>query len=137
MSNLFSKKDWEMHSGDTSDFKIECDALTDNDLETLAYLISKKFTLSGVQGIPRGGTKLANKLEKYVDKRAGEQFLIIDDVFTTGASMEQARRTVYYHHLYFNQYRDKIIGVVIFARGKCPNWIRPIFDMSEWLNEKN
>ncbi len=39
--NLFIKKDWEMHSGKKSDFKIECDALTDEDIKTIAHLISR------------------------------------------------------------------------------------------------
>jgi len=122
--SLFEKKDWIMHSGEKSDFKLECDALTDEDLETLAYLISKKFTFFDVRGVPTGGMRLANKLAKYI--KGGDKFLIVDDVLTTGKSMEKARSP------YFRQYRDKIIGIVIFARGECPDWVRPIFDMSKW-----
>jgi orotate phosphoribosyltransferase len=129
--NLFIKKDWEMHSGKKSDFKIECDALTDEDIKTIAHLISRKFTFFCVRGIPTGGMRLAYELEKYIGKRKpliGDKFLIVDDVFTTGASMEKAKEA------YSKQHGNKIVGVVIFARGKCPDWIYPIFDMLEWLN---
>lgn len=130
--NLFVEKEWVMHSGDKSYFKIECDALTDGDLKTIAHLISRKFTFFCVRGIPTGGMRLAYELEKHIrggdESLIGDKFLIVDDVLTTGASMEKTREA------YFKQHGNKIIGVVIFARGKCPDWIYPIFDMSEWLN---
>ncbi len=125
--NLFIKKDWVMHSGKKSDFKIECDALTDEDLETIAHLISGKFKFFRVVGIPTGGTKLAEKLKNYIIE-GEDKLLIVDDVLTTGASMDQAK---YIHH---PELINRIVGVVIFARTKCPDWVHPIFDMSEWLN---
>lgn len=124
------KKEWEMHSGAQSDFKIECDALTDEDLETLAHLISSKFTFFRIVGVPRGGTRLAEKLKPYTTEKGGK-LLIVDDVLTTGTSMEQAKHS---HHRNLIA-TDQIVGVVVFARGKCPDWVHPIFDMSEWLNE--
>lgn len=130
--NLFIKKEWVMHSGEISDFKIECDALTDENLETLAHLISSKFKFYRVVGVPRGGNRLAEKLRNYTidrfDAEGEDKLLIVDDVLTTGASMEEAK------HIHHPELLNRIIGVVIFARGKCPDWVYPIFDMSEWLN---
>lgn len=128
--SLFIKKDWEMHSGGKSNFKIECDALTDEDLETLAYLIYSKFKFSRVMGIPTGGTRLAEKLKNYVIE-GEDKILIVDDVLTTGTSMEQAKHV---HHRNLID-TDQITGVVVFARGKCPDWVHPIFDMSGWLGD--
>lgn len=110
-----------MHSGSPSDFKIECDALTDEEIETFAFLVSKKFTFGSVIGIPCGGWPIANSLQKYCTRFAGARVLV-DDVWTTGESMELAR-----------QY-DTDIGVVLFARGPCPAWVRPVFQL--WRTER-
>lgn len=122
---LFEKKSFVMHSGEKSDFKIECDALTSEDIDTLAYLISKRFEFNGVYGIPTGGIKIAKALKKYVNKTAMD-YLIVDDVLTTGTSMKEARNNLIHH--------EPIIGVVLFSRSEhlIPEWIRPIFNMSKW-----
>lgn len=119
--NLFQTGEFKLHSGGISNFKIECDALTEDDLETIAKLISQKFNFNFVIGIPTGGEELAEKLEKYVDKYTSKT-LIVDDILTTGFSMED-------YHWDINGREN--IGVVIFARGPCPDWITPIFQMWE------
>ena len=121
---LFIKKDWVMHSGGTAHYKIECDALTDEDIETLAFIISQKGAFTHVHGVPRGGKRLADALEKYRARRGDGVKLIVDDVLTTGSSMEQAKRELGW---------SDAVGVVIFARGNCAEWIRPMFQMN-WLN---
>ena len=124
--NLFEKKKWIMHSGETSDFKIECDALTSDDWDTIAYLISKHFSFSEVVGVPRGGLALQYSLKKY--KKSLGPLLIVDDVLTTGTSMEEER------DLYLERYKNNIVGVVLFTRGRCPNWVTPIFSMNKLIN---
>ncbi len=126
--NLFLKEDWIMHSGEKSDFKIECDALTSADWDTIAHLIAKHLSFINVVGIPRGGLELAEALKKY--KKPFGPLLIVDDVLTTGTSMEEMKDT------YLEQYKNNIIGVVVFARGKCSNWVTPIFSMNELLGEE-
>ena len=129
---LFKKRDWVMHSGGTAHYKIECDALTDEDIETLAFIIASKSASFGqkgtgiqsVYGIPRGGTRLAHALEHHID-RQGTVRLIVDDVMTTGRSMEEAK-----------QMGKGDFGVVIFARGACPDWVKPIFQMN-WFNVRD
>lgn len=117
--DLFEKKTFKMHSGDIGHWKIECDALTDSDIETLAFMISEEFDFSHVIGIPRGGIRIADALEKYKSEEG--PVLIVDDVLTTGNSMEEAR---------FDMpiYTD-IIGVVLFARQKPVDWIHPVFQL--------
>lgn len=115
--NLFKIGEFTLHSGKKSNFKIDCDALTDDDLETFATLISNNLDWNIVIGVPTGGEALANKLVQYNNPES-TNVLIVDDVLSTGDSMEQ------YHF-------EQSIGVVIFARGPCPDWITPIFQMWE------
>lgn len=117
--NLFQNGEFSLHSGEVSNFKIECDALTPADLETFAKLISEKFDWSIVIGVPKGGVALADKLAKYNNSES-TNVLIVDDVLTTGNSMEE-----------YNLQHQDCIGIVIFARGPCPAWITPIFQMWE------
>ena len=118
---LFEDKPFIGHAGPKLLFKIECDALTDDDLETLAAIIARRHTFGRVLGIPSGGFRLAHALEKY--RSSVDVVLIVDDVLTTGKSMEDMRDQTC---------KDKVIGVVIFARGKCPSWVTPIFQLSAW-----
>jgi hypothetical protein len=125
---LFRKVDFQMHSGGIAHYKIECDALTDGDIETLAWIIAQKSQqmtgedrtgIRDVYGVPRGGCRLANALQKHRD-RWGSIRLIVDDVLTTGASMEKAKSDLGWTDAY---------GVVIFARHQCPSWVYPVFSM--------
>jgi hypothetical protein len=114
---LFIKKNIKLSSGIESDFKIECDALTEDDIECIAYLFSKKLKFKAVQGILTGGVRLANAMAKYMEPDPLLPLLICDDVLTTGASMEKIKES------------DNCIGAVIFARGECPSWVTPLFTM--------
>lgn len=119
--NLFQTGSFTLHSGEVSTFKIDCDALTKKDLQAIALQLTLRVApFSAVKGVPRGGLKLAAALQPYVSYNAG-RLLIVDDVFTTGASMEEFRDSM-------NTYYDPI-GAVIFARGKTPSWITPLFRM--------
>lgn len=124
--NLFTKQNITLHSGNKSDFKIECDALTDEDWDCLAYLISKQISFDSVRGVPNGGNKLANALKKYETNTWQQIILIVDDVLTTGKSMEEMKEKV----LSEPHNKDTIIkGAVIFSRGETPNWILSLFKM--------
>ncbi len=118
---LFEDRSFVGHAGSKLLFKIECDALTDNDLETPAAIIARKYTFGRVISVPRGGLRLARALEKYRSPEG--DVLIVDDVLTTGKSMEDMRLQLG---------EANVLGVVIFARGKCPSWVAPIFQLSEW-----
>ena len=124
---LITLGDFTSHSGLQLPFKIECDALTDDDMEAIASIISKSFAFGSVHGIPRGGLRLAQKLTRYVgDIRLPA--LIVDDVLTTGTSMIEYGNS--------RAIRRPYIGVVIFARGPCPSWVHPIFRVGRpWVLE--
>lgn len=124
MAGLFVLEDFVMHSGGIGHYKIECDALTDSDWATLAYMISEKVNFKFVRGVPTGGLKLQNALFKYRDPNS-KTFLIVDDVLTTGNSMNEFKS-------FFEgciDGVDEIIGAVVFARDVCPDWVMPLFRM--------
>jgi orotate phosphoribosyltransferase len=115
---LFQYGEFTLHSGEQTWFKIDCDALDDEDLRVLALLIYEDVgTFGYVEGVPTGGTRLAEKLQQFASMYS-EKLVIVDDVCTTGRSMEEQRAG-----------RDAY-GYTIFARGKCPSWVTPLFQMS-------
>jgi hypothetical protein len=127
---MFVWKPFVSHSGIPLDYKIECEHFTDEDWECLARIIATKtgWVFGEVCGVPRGGTELARKLMPF--RNAGSRnILIVDDVYTTGRSMEEAKR-----QLLSPPRSDGIrraIGVVVFSRSQVvPNWIWPIFQLS-------
>jgi hypothetical protein len=115
MSDWLVRRLFTMHSGATADFKIECAALTDEEIETFALLISKRFKFGSVFGVPSGGNRIAGALRQYLS--AIGPCLVVDDVLTTGASINQFHR------------HSSDIGVVLFARGPCPEWVHAIFQL--------
>lgn len=114
-----------LHSGEESKYKIECDALTYDDWVTLAHMIYRRIpNYTRVVGVPQGGLKLADLLRKPAPIYTKEPtLLIVDDVLTTGGSMQEL------YNKYQSKY-DRIVGAVVFARGVCPDWITPLFQLT-------
>lgn len=119
---------FKSHSGKDLDWKIDCDALSDEAIETLAYLVSTRFDFREVCWIPSGGTRLGEALLPYINESSSVT-LIVDDVLTTGQSMEEA------YWRYALLHKGSVIGIVIFARtNQYPIWIHPIFELGDsWL----
>lgn len=119
LNPLFKLGNFVSHAGKELTWKIECDALTDADWECLAKMISERCQFGTVYGIPRGGTKLANALEKYASPNSKCR-LVVDDVYTTGKSMREVMT-------------PKDIGFVVFARNRVviePDfYVRALFTM--------
>jgi orotate phosphoribosyltransferase len=118
--SIFVDKEFTGHAGANLKFKIECDALTNEDIETIASIIARNYTFREVHGVPRGGLRLASALEKHLSPEG--VILVVDDVLTSGMSMEEAMKS----------HEGETLGIVIFARGPCPRWVDPIFQLSEW-----
>lgn len=132
--NLFQKQETKLNSGQVSDFKIECDALTDADWECLAYLISKEVSFDFVVGVPSGGNKLAKALKKYSTNTWQQIVLIVDDVLTTGGSMERMKADLktkepQVRDVDGNLMETTFKGFVVFERGECPSWIKSLFSL--------
>jgi len=90
--NLFQYGPVRLASGVESNFKIECDALTDDDWECLAAMIADRVpSFDEVVGVPTGGEPLAQALKPYCLRNTGMgvayRLLVVDDVWTTGRSM--------------------------------------------------
>jgi orotate phosphoribosyltransferase len=118
MKAIFQCGDFTLHSGQKSAWKIECDSLTQDDWEGLARIASERLPPFGsVDGVPRGGIPFAKAMEKYITPGSAI-VLICEDVVTTGASIEKHRAG-----------RSPVAGVVVFARGKVPDWVTPLFQM--------
>ena len=123
---LFKSGDFTSHSGLKLPFKIDCDALSDDDIECIAEYIASKTKFGIVIGIPTGGQKLESALEKYADINNSNVVLIVDDVCTTGASMENIKAT-----LPIWNHKKGIVGWVIFARTDIPKWINAMFKLCD------
>jgi orotate phosphoribosyltransferase len=121
MTNLFQLGDFHLHSGQKSKYKINCDALTEEDWQTLAMMLVERmhYPFKDVVGVPTGGLKLAEALRQYQDPSAPFT-LIVDDVLTTGYSMEEISQKIAIPY----------IGAVVFAREKVPDWVTPLFTLS-------
>lgn len=121
--SLFVKEKFKAHSGQELDWKIDCDALGDEDIETLAFVIrSMVGPFSSVEGIPQGGLRLAAALSRHVVAGLGPH-LIVDDVCTTGASLREARSKL--------PPDAPCKGAVLFARGQAPWWVKAVFVLGD------
>lgn len=130
--NLLQTGDFKLASGRESNFKIECDALTDDDWDTVAKIVKKRFMFQGVTGVPRGGLKLAERLLPFIYPHV-KNYLIVDDVYSTGGSLRRVRDELIAQPDGGNRH---YFGVVLFARNRIvdadKNWVRPIFQMEEY-----
>lgn len=118
--SIFIPGNFKLHSGDESLWKIECDNLTEQDLAVLAEMIDDQLIGSWgeVYGVPQGGLRFAEHLRYY--SVPNRRPLIVDDVLTTGKSMEAMKEKLGV---------SNVRGLVIFSRGLCPDWVTPIFQL--------
>lgn len=134
--NLFQTGAFTLHSGQTSTFKIDCDALTDEDLATVAeQLVLYLRPFSWVRGVPEGGLRLAKAMEAYTTAHAG--WLVVDDVWTTGSSLYQAYRQLHEDHghewighEWIMDSSPLVQTAVIFARTPTPEWCTALFTLN-------
>ena len=110
--NLFKKISFISHAGLPLNWKIECDALSEDDWKGIARMIMDYETrpFGSVEGIPRGGIPLANALQEYATEGRP---MIVDDVYTTGASFNE-----YCYEHYRTMSFDYNPKWVVFARSK-------------------
>lgn len=112
---MFSEGMFISHSGLELKRKIDLDDLTGIDYECLARATAEVIQFSAVFGIPKGGTKFAAALRHHCTPNS-VKVLIVDDVLTTGTSMEAEKSRLQLTD-------DQAVGVVIIARGECPSWV--------------
>ena len=150
MADLFQYGEFKASSGEMLGWKIEVDALTDGAIKALAQLIVKRYQFDHAYSVPRGGDRLAasivavynhsfyvsvngKKLATPRTRPVYDRVLLVDDVLTTGRSMDDMR-DIYRDHLGPG---IEIQGVVIFNRnpGLMPWWIDSIFNLSTELDD--
>ena len=124
-THLFQSIDFTSHSGLDLSWKIEMDALSDPEWFTIKKMIMELTPpFKEAVGIPTGGSKLGNLLNEHGTGKEEDPICIVDDVLTTGESMEY----------FLTQYQRNrkpftAIGWVVFARGQCPGWVTSLFQM--------
>ena len=124
-THLFQSIDFTSHSGLDLSWKIEMDALSDPEWFTIKKMIMELTPpFKEAVGIPQGGTKLGDLLNEHGTGKEEDPICIVDDVLTTGESME------YFLTQYQRNRRPfTVIGWVVFARGQCPGWVTSLFQM--------
>jgi len=127
--NLFQDGDFISHAGLPLKWKLECDAITDDEWRCIAKMIMDYQTepFYKAVGIPRGGLKMAEALNEYSSGNDSHQVLICDDVFTTGTSFKEYIDENYPNYLSSMGYRW-----VLFARKHSnvhPHHVRALFTM--------
>ena len=80
--------DFKLASGIKSWYKLECDLLTDSDIEIILENNKHRIPEFGIaMGVPTGGLRIARLIEKYKTPDSSK-ILIVDDVLTTGSSVK-------------------------------------------------
>jgi hypothetical protein len=98
---------------DAGQWRINTDSLTDAELANLARLAAEQVGHFGrVEAVAPHGLRFAEALRRHATRGP---LLIADDVLVTPEALEAQREG-----------RDAA-GVVIFAMGPCPDWVKPVF----------
>jgi len=127
---LFVDEDFISHAGLQLGWKIEMDALYENDWRCLAKMILEyeKRPFRKAVGIPRGGKRLGNILNESATGNPDDPVLIVDDVYTTGTSFRE--------YMIEHYPDDKTICWAVFARDVVSGPINVLFQMPSTMRPK-
>ena len=120
--DLFQSVDFISHSGLPLTWKIECDAISDDEWKTLAKIVKEyePKPWCEVLGIPRGGLKFAAALDEYSTRSSNHPLLIADDVYTTGKSFRD----------FSNNFPDKeLLKWCVFTRNAIKEDVNALFTL--------
>lgn len=117
--SIFLQGEFTLSSGQESQWKVDCDGLTDEDWNTLAAMAMEMWDLEfgEVIGIPTGGIKFADAMSKY-SVGYSDILLVVDDVYTTGNTIETE----------MNKHK-RVAGLVAFTRGPHPMRVFSIWNL--------
>lgn len=125
MSGLFQTGCYTFNSGIKSPIKVECDKLLDSCIDTLALIGAHQICHFGkIISVPKGKSdspidnakRLADALQPYA-RPSCPTILIVDDVWTTGGSMEACRVDLH------SASQRCVVGWVAFAYQKPAPWV--------------
>jgi orotate phosphoribosyltransferase len=125
---LFNRGDFQLSSGRVSTWIIDCETLTGEDWDTLAFLASCILpSFDYVTGIERGGVAFARALHAYRAPYRCDRIVIADDVVTTGKSFKWTRAK-----LVDQKPNLDIIGIAVFDRsGGCkPDFVKALLTVN-------
>ncbi len=136
MAGLFQLGEFTLSSGRPSQWKVDCDALSDDDMAALAVMATNWlpfYQFGFVVPVPKGKSdspidnakRFADALQPYA-MAGSRDVLVVDDVLTTGDSMAKCRDAYVAQH---HPQVQEIMGLVLFARTKAPGWIIPLFQL--------
>lgn len=135
MNNLIEIGYHKLHSGQESNYKLVADDFIKNNLQGLAFIILEiAGPFSSVEGIPRGGSLLAEYLQKYVVPKTNKTIhLIVDDVLTTGGSFEKAKADWEFRVTGRNDTipAQSVKGIAVFGRGEPLYWTEIVFQLNK------
>ena len=157
--DLFQKVDFKSSAGLDLTWKIECDAISDDEWECIATMIMERAKpFRSAIGVPTGGIKLAEMLNEYGTGSYLDPVCIVDDVLTTGKSMEEykvraikdeeerisicktftgVKRTRAEQDIITNGSKVDPVGWVVFARNHPAEWISSLFYMAPNYRQPN
>ena len=126
MIDLFQKIDFTSHAGLDLTWKIEMDALSHREWECISHMIRELSPpFREAIGIPRGGNVLGKLLNRHGPGKEEDPICIVDDVLTTGMSMDTYREEMDIERWQ----KSCALGWVVFARVRPPKWIKALFQM--------
>ena len=126
MTDLFQKIDFTSHAGLDLTWKIEMDALSHREWECISHMIRELSPpFREAIGIPRGGNVLGKLLNRHGTGKEEDPICIVDDVLTTGMSMNTYREEMDIERWQ----KSCALGWVVFARVRPPKWIKALFQM--------
>ena len=133
---LFQDGDFKSHAGLPLKWKLECDAITDDEWRCLAKMVMdyQERPFYKAVGIPRGGLKFAEAMNEYASGTEEDSIMICDDVFTTGTSFKE-----FINENYPMWSAGQGFRWVVFARRPCyehPHHVRALFTMPNPIEER-
>jgi hypothetical protein len=143
--HLFQSGGVTLSAGGTSFFKLDCDDLLADRrnekciAELLLRLVGPFDSWEIVSGNCSGlgylfsAAHLERVLEEPVNTPDVHPHVILDDVLTTGRSLERAKAA----YLERAEVPRPVLGAVIFARGPAPAWVKVLCQLPKelWLPE--
>ena len=133
---LFQDGDFKSHAGLPLKWKLECDAITDDEWRCLAKMVMdyQERPFYKAVGIPRGGLKFAEAMNEYASGNEEDSIMICDDVSTTGTSFKE-----FINENYPMWSAGQGFRWVVFARRPCyehPHHVRALFTMPNPIEER-